>query len=325
MERRAPRRQRLAEVVAWPLTARARGRRARAASRLPLDAGRGRRRSTRASRRTKSWSRYSGRSTTDVLICGHTHMQYDRTLSSGLRVVNPGQRRHAVRGDAWRVLGAARASTSSSGGVSTTSRRCVAAIEVLGAPVDEQAGRAISSNRPIRTRRPPTSSRCVPRSYVREARRRGLGRRRERIVPIIDRLAEEHFGRGDRASLPQRPRAARLRDALGADDRRERQQGHAGALREVPAARGLPRRPDRGAPAGHLRHGVLPAEGEGDPRHDGDAASRSSTARCRGGSRTSSACRASRARPRTSCRRSSDTRRGSWSTRTSGVSRSGSA
>jgi endonuclease III len=32
----------------------------------------------------------------------------------------------------------------------------------------------------------------VPRSYVREARRRGLGRRRERIVPIIERLAEEH-------------------------------------------------------------------------------------------------------------------------------------
>jgi len=32
----------------------------------------------------------------------------------------------------------------------------------------------------------------VPRSYVREARRRGLGRRRERIVPIIERLAAEH-------------------------------------------------------------------------------------------------------------------------------------
>jgi endonuclease-3 len=32
----------------------------------------------------------------------------------------------------------------------------------------------------------------VARSYVREARRRGLGRRRERIGPIIDRLAEEH-------------------------------------------------------------------------------------------------------------------------------------
>ena len=32
----------------------------------------------------------------------------------------------------------------------------------------------------------------MTRSYVREARRRGLGRRRERIVPIIERLAEEH-------------------------------------------------------------------------------------------------------------------------------------
>jgi endonuclease III len=32
----------------------------------------------------------------------------------------------------------------------------------------------------------------VRRSYVREARRRGLGRRRERIVPIIERLAADH-------------------------------------------------------------------------------------------------------------------------------------
>jgi endonuclease-3 len=32
----------------------------------------------------------------------------------------------------------------------------------------------------------------VARSYVREARRRGLGTRRERIGPIIERLAEEH-------------------------------------------------------------------------------------------------------------------------------------
>jgi endonuclease III len=32
----------------------------------------------------------------------------------------------------------------------------------------------------------------VSRSYVREARRRGLGRRRERIGPIIERLAAEH-------------------------------------------------------------------------------------------------------------------------------------
>jgi endonuclease III len=32
----------------------------------------------------------------------------------------------------------------------------------------------------------------VPRSYVREARLRGIGTRRERIGPIIERLAEEH-------------------------------------------------------------------------------------------------------------------------------------
>ena len=32
----------------------------------------------------------------------------------------------------------------------------------------------------------------MPRSYVPEARRRGLGRRRERIGPIVDRLASEH-------------------------------------------------------------------------------------------------------------------------------------
>jgi endonuclease-3 len=32
----------------------------------------------------------------------------------------------------------------------------------------------------------------VARSYVAEARRRGLGRRRERIGPIVERLAEQH-------------------------------------------------------------------------------------------------------------------------------------
>jgi len=39
---------------------------------------------------------------------------------------------------------------------------------------------------------PPSSSRSVARSYVREARQRGLGRRRERVGPIVERLAEEH-------------------------------------------------------------------------------------------------------------------------------------
>jgi endonuclease-3 len=43
----------------------------------------------------------------------------------------------------------------------------------------------------MRTPRRLGSRRCVARSYVREARR-GLGRRRDRIVPIIERLAAEH-------------------------------------------------------------------------------------------------------------------------------------
>src|SRR5262249_13082125 len=47
-----------------------------------------------------------------------------------------------------------------------------------------------SLRRPTRRRR--TSSRSVARSYVREARRRGLRRRRERIGPIVERLAPAH-------------------------------------------------------------------------------------------------------------------------------------
>jgi putative phosphoesterase len=44
----------------------------------------------------------------DVLVCGHTHMQYDRRLSTGLRVVNPGSvgmPYEGRRGAFWAVLG----------------------------------------------------------------------------------------------------------------------------------------------------------------------------------------------------------------------------
>ncbi len=44
----------------------------------------------------------------------------------------------------------------------------------------------------MRCSKPDVRLRAVPRSYVSEARRRGLGRRRERIGPIIERLAAEH-------------------------------------------------------------------------------------------------------------------------------------
>ena len=44
----------------------------------------------------------------DVLVCGHTHMQYDRTLTNGLRIVNPGSVGMPYEGKAgayWAVLG----------------------------------------------------------------------------------------------------------------------------------------------------------------------------------------------------------------------------
>ncbi|MGH3065398.1 MAG: metallophosphoesterase family protein [Gaiellaceae bacterium] len=46
--------------------------------------------------------------TADALVCGHTHMQYDRTLSSGLRLVNPGSvgmPYEGKRGAFWALLG----------------------------------------------------------------------------------------------------------------------------------------------------------------------------------------------------------------------------
>ena len=44
----------------------------------------------------------------DMLLCGHTHMQYDRTLSAGLRIVNPGSvgmPYEGRRGAFWAMLG----------------------------------------------------------------------------------------------------------------------------------------------------------------------------------------------------------------------------
>ena len=73
----------------------------------------------------------------DVLVCGHTHMQYDRTLSSGLRLVNPGSvgmPYEGAQGAYWALLGPDvefRATRYDVGGT-------VAAIEVLAAPVDER-------------------------------------------------------------------------------------------------------------------------------------------------------------------------------------------
>ena len=71
----------------------------------------------------------------DVLVCGHTHMQYDRTLSSGLRVVNPGSvgsPYERARGAYWALLGPGVEFRRTPYDV----EGAVAAIEVLGVPVD---------------------------------------------------------------------------------------------------------------------------------------------------------------------------------------------
>ena len=87
--------------------ARARGRRARARARLPCDANLGRADLHRVTPDEDVASLFEG-SDVDVVVCGHTHVQYDRTLSTGLRVVNPGSvgmPYEGRRGAFWAVLG----------------------------------------------------------------------------------------------------------------------------------------------------------------------------------------------------------------------------
>ena len=73
----------------------------------------------------------------DVLLCGHTHMQYDRTLSSGLRVVNPGSvgmPYEGRRGAFWALLGPDVELRRSDYDVEAA----VAAIEVMRVPVRDE-------------------------------------------------------------------------------------------------------------------------------------------------------------------------------------------
>jgi putative phosphoesterase len=74
----------------------------------------------------------------DVIVCGHTHVQYDRTLSNGLRIVNPGSvgmPYEGRRGAFWALLGPGVELRCTDYDVETA----VAAIRRSGAPnVEEQ-------------------------------------------------------------------------------------------------------------------------------------------------------------------------------------------
>jgi putative phosphoesterase len=73
----------------------------------------------------------------DALVCGHTHMQYDRTLASGLRVVNPGSvgmPYEGRRGAFWALLGPAVAFRCTTYDV----EEAVAAARATGAPLPDE-------------------------------------------------------------------------------------------------------------------------------------------------------------------------------------------
>ena len=277
-----------------------------------------------AGRRARRAAR-AGRPPTS-LVCGHTHMQYDRMLVER----SPRRESRAASGcrtrDGAERSGRSSARTSSSGARDYDVEAAVAAIERLGAPGARGAAVELPA-RPASTSDEATAVlrvACVARSYVHEARRRGLGRRRERIGPIVERLAEEHAD----AEI-----ALRFRTDLEllVSVMLSAQTTDVNVNRVTPALFAKYRTPEdylavpaRGARARHLRDRLLPAEGEGDPRHDAHAARGVRRRGADAARRSSSGCRASRARPRTSSPPSSGTRRASSSTRTCGGSRSGS-
>jgi putative phosphoesterase len=79
----------------------------------------------------------------DVLVCGHTHVQYDRMLSTGLRIVNPGSvglPYEGAQGAFWALLGPDVALRRSEYDVEAAA----AAMRETGAPeVEEQLVRSL--------------------------------------------------------------------------------------------------------------------------------------------------------------------------------------
>jgi putative phosphoesterase len=73
----------------------------------------------------------------DVVVCGHTHIQYDRRLSSGLRLVNPGSvglPYEGRRGAFWALLGPDVEFRQTPYDVEATA----AAIRALDSPMEEE-------------------------------------------------------------------------------------------------------------------------------------------------------------------------------------------
>ena len=166
-------------------------------------------------------------------------------------------------------------------------------------------------------------NRSPVRSYVKEARRRGLGPRRERIRPIVDRLAVEHAD-AEIALRFESPLELLISVMLSA------QTTDVNVNKVTPALFARFRRPEDylAVPQEEIERMIFATgffrQKARSIRGRCACCSTSSAARFRGRCRSCCACPASPARRRTSSPPSSATHRGSSSTRTSAGSRNGS-
>ena len=196
---------------------------------------------------------------------GHIHVQYERRVGR-IRVVNAGSVGSPYEGGAARS-GRCSGRTSSSAH-DYDFEADAAAIRATGYPdVEQLAGWLLD---PPEARSEVVGALREPAWRVATSTRRAAasGRSASRIRPIIERLAAEHPDATIALRFSNAARAPGLGDALRADDRRERQPRDRAAVREVPPARGLPRRAAGGARARHLRDRLLPPEGEVAARDD---------------------------------------------------------
>ena len=76
----------------------------------------------------------------DLVVCGHTHMQFDRTVGAHARRQRR-QRRHAVRAPGWGLLAAARTAASSCAGPPTTVVAAAEAVRRTAYPGAEEFAR----------------------------------------------------------------------------------------------------------------------------------------------------------------------------------------
>ena len=147
-----------------------------------------------------------------------------------------------------------------------------------------RCARWLPGSRPSTIRRahgPRSLHRLAWRVATSPRRARASGRSATASARCVDAAHRRASRRDDRAAVSLRRRAAHLRDALRADDRRDRQPGDRAAVQEVPPAGGLPRRSARGARGATSARPAHSARRRATSRERCGCSSSSTTARCR--------------------------------------------